>query len=55
MKSTVTQQLDTDTILRNPLVEPRRAQLRARAAAPGQGWDLPERRKLRCRLEDVAY
>lgn len=22
---------------------------------PGQGWDLPERRKLRFRLEDVAY
>lgn len=26
-----------------------------RATTPGDGWDLPERRKYRYRLEDVAY
>lgn len=27
----------------------------ARSVTPGSGWDLPERRKLRYRLEDVAF
>lgn len=28
---------------------------RPRNTTPGEGWDLPERRKFRYRLEDVAY
>ncbi|NYE64121.1 hypothetical protein FHW58_005356 [Duganella sp. 1224] len=28
---------------------------RPRDTTPGQGWDLPERRKLRFRIEDVAF
>lgn len=31
------------------------AHARPRNTTPGEGWDLPERRKFRYRLEDVAY
>ena len=35
--------------------EPSAAPAAPRHVTPGEGWDLPERRKYRYRLEDVAF
>jgi hypothetical protein len=75
MKSKVSLQVDTDTLLRlisqlklrggtqdlseaiTSASNSRRATAspRPRDTTPGEGWTLPERRKFRYRLEDIAF